>query len=119
MVNYNSGQSFLLAGVESTYNTPVTTNKDFGIVGSISPSWNNNTIDVRKIGSREAADLIAGNFDASMTVEGTLNSGAIFEAFFGQSTDTATTGDYKHTFIDDDGAEVVKKSVNSYTISEK
>jgi hypothetical protein len=123
MVNYSIGNSFLLAGVESTYNTTVTANKDLGILGSISPSLNNNTIDVRGIGNRESQDLIAGNFDASLSVEGTLNSGAMLEMFFGQATDANTTSDYRHWFIDVDnnntgGALNVLNSVNSYTVQE-
>lgn len=118
MVNYNGAQAFLLSGVESTYNTPVTANKDLGIIGTVDVTGNNNTIDVRGIGNRESQDLIGGNFDATLSVDGTMNSGAILEMFFAQSTDTETTGDYKHTFLDDDGSETLLNTITSYTIQE-
>ena len=123
MVNYNVGQSFLLGGVESTFNTAVTTNKSLGIIGSLSPSLNNNIVDVRGIGDRESQALLAGNFDASLSIDGTLNSGAIFEMFFGQCTDETSTSDYRHWFVDVDdnngaGALNVINTATSYTISE-
>lgn len=118
MVNYGSHQAYLLAGVESSYNTPVSTTKDLGITSGVSVTANNNPIEVRSIGNREPDDIVAGNFDANISIDGTLNSGAIFELFFGQSTDAATSTDYKHTFIDDDGSEVLKDTVTSFTLSE-
>jgi len=117
MVNYNGGQSFLLAGVEFTYNTPVSPTKDLGIVSSIDVSASNNIIDVRGIGNRQSQDLIAGNFDASLSLSGTLNSGAIFELFFGQATDTLTSSDYKHVFIAD-GTTDVLNTISSFTLQE-
>lgn len=116
MAAYGSQQSYLLAGEESTFNTPVSVNKSLGFISNASIDANNNIIDVRSIGSREAEVLLGGQFEVNMTVDGTFNSGALMEMFFGQSTDTETTGDYKHTFIDDDGSETVANTILSYTI---
>lgn len=118
MVNYSGSQVFPLAGQESTFNTPVSTTKDIGVIGTLNPELNNNVIDVRGLGDREAAALIAGNFDGSLSIDGPMTSGALLEMFFGQSTDTQTTGDYKHTFVNHDGSETILSVLKSYTISE-
>jgi hypothetical protein len=118
MVNYTNSNAFLLAGIESTYNTPVTANKYLGIASSIDAELNNNLINIRNIGNREVDDYIAGNFSASVSLSGTLNSGALFELFFGQATDTLSGSDYVHTFIDTAGSEAVKSDISSFTLSE-
>ena len=99
MANFTGSTSFVLAGEESTFKTAVTANKDLGVVATTDVSEENGTIDVRGIGDRESCVLVPGNYSATISVDGTLNSGAILEMFFGQSTDTETTGDYKHTFL--------------------
>ena len=118
MVNYSGSQAFVLAAQETTFNTTVSTTKDLGIIGELSPDLNNNIIPVNQIGSREAAALVAGNFDGALSIDGTLSSGAPFEMFFGQATDAETTGNYKHTFIDTSSTELVLSLLKSYSISE-
>ena len=114
---YAGKNTFLLFGVESEFNTPVATTKDIGTLNSISPDWSNNLIEVREIGSRESAENVVGNFDVTIGVDGTLNSGAILELFFGQSTDTETTGDYKHTFVNRGTLDILN-CADSFTVSE-
>jgi len=118
---YTGKQSFVLVGEESTFNTPVATTKDLGIITSVDVTMNNNINPIDGIGQRQAIDLLAGNFDGTISYSGTLNSGAALEMFFGQATDDVTTGDYRHVFVDKDGDEVTALplpcDINSYTIS--
>jgi len=114
---YAGKNVFALFGIESTFNTPVSTTKDIGVISGISPDLNNNNIQVRSIGDREVCANVAGNFDATLGIDGTLNSGAVFELMFGQSTDTETTGDYTHTFVDRGTLELLN-TASSFTMSE-
>lgn len=119
MVCYSKVNTFLLVDKESTFNTPVSTTKDVGIIGDYTVDLNNNPFEVPAgIGSREKSSVEAGNFEGTVNLNGSLNSGALLEMYFGQCTDTATTGDYKHTFINDDGSETLPNTVPSYTIQE-
>jgi len=118
MVCYSKAQSFLLVGVESSFNTPVSTTKDLGIITDYTSDATNNLIEIGPgVGNRELSAVEAGQFEASVAISGTLNSGALLELFFGQATDTATSTDYKHVFIDDDGSETVQDTVSSFTLS--
>ena len=115
---YSGKNVYLLFGKEVTFNTEATTiDKDIGIVNNVSPDFNNNNIAVNAIGDRESVENIAGNFDVTIGIDGNFNSGAILELFFGQSTDTETTGDYKHTFVDR-GVLDVLNCVDSFSMSE-
>lgn len=118
MVTYAGKNVYLLFGVESTFNTAASSiTKDIGTVNSVNPDFNNNNIVVNEIGSRESAENVAGNFDATVGVDGTLNSGAILELLFGQATDTETTGDYKHVFVDR-GTTDLLDSASSFSMQE-
>ena len=118
---YTGKQSFVLVGSESTFNSTVSPTKDLGIITSVDASLNNNINPIDGIGDRQAYDLLAGSFDGTVSFSGVLNSGAICEMFFGQATDTTTTGDTKHIFVDSSGTLTstlnVASSINSYTIS--
>jgi hypothetical protein len=118
MVNYAGQNAFILVDKESTFNTAVTTpSKDLGVTSSVSDSLSNNLIQIDDLGDREAFDLIAGNFSGTVTVDGDLNSGAMLELFFGQSTDTETTGDYRHTFVDRGTLDILN-NIDSFTFME-
>ena len=118
---YTGKQSFVLVGEESTYNTAVTTNKDLGVITSVDASLNNNPIDIDSIGRRQASDILAGSFDGSLSFNGVVNSGAILEMFFGQCTETNSSTDYRHIFVDKNAtfttALPVPNDIKSYTIS--
>ena len=116
MASYNGASSFILAGEETTFKTAVTPDKSLGVTASVDVQESNNLEEVRTIGDREIVAMIEGNYDASISLEGTMNSGALLEMFFGQSTDTETTGDYTHTFVDRGTLEVAN-NINSYTVS--
>lgn len=116
---YGKTNSFLLVGVETIFNTPVSTVKDLGIISDWNSDGSNNIIEVPPtVGEQELSSIEGGQFEGTANLNGTLNSGAIFELMFGQCTDTETTGDYKHTFIDDDGSEVLTTTPYSFTLSE-
>lgn len=119
MVTYAGKNVYCLFGVESTFNTVAASiTKDVGTVNTVSPDFNNNINNVYEIGNRESADIVMGNFDGTIGVDGTLNSGCIFELMFGQSTDTETTSDYKHVFINASGSETVPLTASSFSMSE-
>jgi len=117
---YTGHNSFLLVGAESTFDTAASSiTKDIGYVENANSSFNNNAQDIRSLGDRQSEDTIPGNFDAGLTADGHLNSGAILEMFFGQCTDAATSTDYKHTFLDTAGSpSTLPSSIGSYTIRE-
>ncbi len=115
---YGRNNAFILVGEESTFNSPVTPTKDLGILSDWNFDANNNEILVTPApGERELSDIQVGQFEGTISLNGVLNSGALFEMFFGQSTDTETTGDYRHVFIDDTGSETVTNVIKSYTMS--
>jgi hypothetical protein len=115
---YGRNNAFILVGEESDFNTPVTTTKDLGILSDWNFDGNNNNILVTPApGERELSDIQGGQFEGTVGINGVLNSGAIFEMFFGQATDTETTGDYNHVFIDSAGSETVTNVIKSYTMS--
>lgn len=118
MVSYTGPQTFLLTGKETVFNTPVATTKDLGIIQSATFNANNNLQVLNGLGQREPIELVIGYFNGSLTLNGTLNSGAILELFFGQATDTATSTDYKHTFLNSAGSEKLKTEIESFTLSE-
>lgn len=118
---YTGKQSFVLVGSESSYNSTASPTKDLGIITSVDASLNNNNNPIDGIGQRQAFDLLAGSFDGTVSFSGVLNSGAIAEMFFGQATDTTTTGDTRHIFVDKPGTLTstlnVASTINSYSIS--
>lgn len=118
---YTGKQSFVLVGSESSYNSTTSPTKDLGVITNVDATMNNNPITIDSIGCRQAIDILAGNFDGSVSFSGILNSGAICEMFFGQATDTTLTGDYRHIFVDQPGTLTttlsVPSTINSYTIS--
>lgn len=116
---YSKAHSFPLVGVESAFNTPVSPTKDLGIVSDWNSDENNNVFQIpAAAGTRELSGVEAGQYEATIPYNGSLNSGAIFELMFNQATDTATSTDYKHTFIDDDGSETLKNDLGSFTFQE-
>ena len=112
--------TFLLVGEETTFNTEASSiTNNLGYAENANSSSNNNTQQIRSLGNRQVEDNIPGNFDDTLTVDGHLNSGAILEMFFGQSTDVETTGDYKHTFMDTGGSpSTLPCNIKSYSIEE-
>jgi hypothetical protein len=117
MSGYSGHQSFWLVGSEGTFNTAVTCNKDLGILASVYEDITNNIQVISNLGEREPADLVVGTFDATIGLDGTLNSGAIFELFFGQAVDTATSTDYKHVFINKGSGTIeTKNTISSFSI---
>ena len=116
MVCYSRTNSFLLVDHESSFNTPVAPTKDLGIVGDWNWDFNNNVFEIiGPAGERELSSVEGGDFEGTLSYNGVLNSGAIFELFFNRDSDNATTGDYKHIFIDDDGTETLKNDLGSFT----
>lgn len=108
---------FSLFGIESSFNTEATTiDKSIGIQNVSNPEWNNNNIMDKEFGDRETIFNQAGVFNATVGVEGTFNSGALLELFFGQSIETETTGDWKHVFVD--GSNPLLKTAPSFSFKE-
>lgn len=117
---YTGHNTFLLVGEESTFNEEAASiTKNLGYVENANSSSNNNTIQSRSLGNRQVEDNTPGNFDDSLTIDGSLNSGAALEMFFGQSTDVETTGDFKHTFLNTGGSpSTLPCNIKSYSIQE-
>lgn len=118
---FTGKRSFVLVGSESSFNSTASPTKDMGVITSVDASMNNNTITIDAVGCRQPIDLLAGNFDGTVSFSGVLNSGAPAEMFFGQATDTNSSTDYRHIFVDQPGTLTttlsVPSSINSYTIS--
>lgn len=115
-MSINGAASFILLGEESTFKTPVTTDKDLGVTASVDIQEANNLTEIRTLGDREICAMVEGNYDATISLDGTLNSGALLEMFFGQSTDTSSGSDYTHTFVNRGTLEVAN-TIKSYTTS--
>lgn len=118
MPEFSYADTFILVDKESTFNVAVASpSKDLGIVGTVSPELTNNIIEVRGIGDREPQSLVPGVFDGTISIDGTLNSGAVLELFWGQAIDTETTGDYKHVFVERGVTDILNYNT-SFTLME-
>lgn len=117
MVVYAGKNTFVLVGKEDTFGTTATTDKSIGIITGVSAQLSNNLIDIRSIGNRQKEDIIVGNADASLSVEGDMNSGALFSLMFGQEYVTTTSSDRQHWFVDTGGGTVVTNTGHPFSIS--
>jgi len=99
MACFSDKNRTILIGKESTFGTPVTTDKDIGLVQSMPVEFSNNTENHYGIGNQLAQTSSAGNFDATASPSYLFQHGRLLEAFIGQSSDAETTGDYKHTLL--------------------
>ena len=117
---YSGHQTFVLVGQETTFNTEATAiTSNVGFIENSNSSMNNNTLQIRTLGSRQVEDNVPGVFDSTLSIDGHLNSGAILEMFFVQSNDVETPWDYKHTFIDTSGTpSTLPCSLPSYSFQE-
>lgn len=98
MTSLHNKNHTLLIGQESTFGTPVTADKDIGLVQSFSPTDTRTINKARSSGSREIQDLIAEKSVHTFDAEVLVNNGRIFEYLFGSVSHAETTGDWVHTF---------------------
>ena len=99
MTTFHAKQHTLLVGKESTFGTAVTTDKDLGLIQSLTPSDKREYTKVKATGSREVQELVAGKEEYSIDTELFIQNGRIFEFLLGtKDSSTETTGDWKHIF---------------------
>lgn len=94
-----SGTHYILVGLESTYATPVIPTLDLGVIQSYSPNEENGTMLVAGSSSREAIDVVSGQYSISPSTNFIFQHGRIFSLLFGGTTTHAqTSSDWKHTY---------------------
>lgn len=94
-----SATHYILIGEESTFGTPVTADKDIGIIQSFNANENNSSIIVEGSSSRETQQLSVGQFNCEPSFEYLYQHGRFFEYLFGGTTVHAqSSNDWKHTF---------------------
>lgn len=96
-VNHSKVHTFLI-GQESTFGTPVTADKDVGLVQSFTPSDKRALEENYASGSREIQELTAGKHETTWDLELKLQNGRPFEYVFGAVAHALTGSDTKHTF---------------------
>jgi len=109
-----------LVGKETTFNTPVSTTKDLGLIQSRSLTENNNILSHYSLGKRDVQQLSAGKYGASFDISAKYQHGRVLEIMFGTPTNTTTTGDTRHVFVDPDdetgdGAKTLTDEALSFT----
>lgn len=90
--------SAYLIGVESTWGTPVTADKDIGIVEEVASSPEREGIEIMSIGQIEAVSNESGVISGSHTVNMKYQHARIFDYILGAPTHALTGSDTKHTF---------------------
>ena len=95
--NHSKVHTFLI-GQESVYGTPVTADKDVGLVQNFTPSDKRTIEKNRASGSREIQELTAGKAEFNWDLELKLQNGRMFEYTFGSVAHALTSNDTKHTF---------------------
>lgn len=112
MVTITDKYHVLLVGKEDSFDSPVTAEKDLGLIQSISPSENNNNQYHYGTGSPSLQQITAGKYAASFDITAKYQHGRILNLLFGDPETTAGSGnnDYRHIFVDinDDVGDGVK-----------
>lgn len=99
MASLHSKQNTFLIGKESTFGTGVTTDKDVGLIQSVTPTDKRTYEKVYAAGSREVQELVAGKFEPTFDFDFFIQNGRMLEMLFGtKDSSTETTGDWKHIF---------------------
>ncbi len=99
MSSFHAKQNTFLIGKEGSFGSPATTDKDVGLVQSVSPSDKRAYSKVRAAGSREIQELVAGKSEPTFDYEVFLQNGRMLELLFGtKDSSVETTTDWKHIF---------------------
>lgn len=112
MVATHAKQHTLLIGKEVTFGTAVTTDKEIGLIQSLSPSDKRSHTKEYTTGSREIQEIVAGLVDLDFDVELHLQNGRVFEYLIGAPTHALTGSDTKHTF------DTIDSSLSSFTLED-
>jgi hypothetical protein len=100
-MTYGAPSKSFLIGKESTFGTPVTADKDVGLVQDINDDYAKEIIESMSIGSIEAQAVNDGSFTLSQNATIEVQNGRMFEFVVGEASHAETTGDWKHTFTVD------------------
>lgn len=96
-VNHSKVHTFLI-GQESVFGTPVTADKDVGLVQNFTTPDKRAVEKNRGSGSREIQEVTAGKHESAWDLEIKLQNGRPFEYVFGAVAHALTSLDTKHTF---------------------
>ena len=90
---------YALIGVETTWGTGVTADKDLGLIkANITDTSAREIIESQGISSLESQAINTGMRDSKFSVDGEFQHGRLLEGVFGSVAHAETTGDWKHTF---------------------
>jgi len=79
----------LFWGNETTYGSPVTVNKPFGLVQSVNPTENNTLIKIRTMGgTRDYSNIVPGKFEVSGSFDYYLQGADFLRQAMGEDTGT-------------------------------
>ena len=107
MVNYVGGRSYVQIGKESTYGTPVTANRNVGIVGTVTPRNVNEIIESRGLGSHDLQQIAIGNFRYAFDIEGQYQTARLLEYALGTVAEGGGGGpSYVHTVTGNSTADL-------------
>jgi len=120
---YTSKHAYVLIGQESTWGTPVTADKDVGLVQNLTMNESNNLKEIHAITTVATQAIVAGKYTAAGTLEANFQHGRLLEYVFGSVAHAETTGDWKHTYSEadalpsftlEDGYNSTSDSVQTY-----
>lgn len=101
---YTDYVGYLLAGTETTYGTKVAATKDLGLLQSVTPTDTQNIRRLYSLGSRNVQEMVAGQFNSTLSLTAKYQHGRIFEYLTGGTVthDASDTPDIKHTYAEAD-----------------
>jgi hypothetical protein len=101
-MTYPATQKVYMIGKESTKGTPVTADKDVGLVNEVTDDLTAEIIESKSISAIETQVVHKGNKTHAHSVNVEFQNGRLFEFAVGEASHVETTGDWKHTFTIDD-----------------
>jgi len=115
-MTFPSTSKYFLIGQEVTPGTPVSADKDVGLIQDVSEDFTSEEIRVKSISSIEDKEIQTGSNVYEQSLVMNMQHTRIFEYIFGSVSHAETTSDWKHTFtIANDAPYFTSESGESLT----
>jgi len=116
-MTYSGAVKVILIGKETTWGTPVTTDKDIGLVQDIGDEFNREIIQSKGLGAIESQQVSSGNVELNHSFTVDAQHGRLLDYALGAAAHAETTGDWKHTFtIADQSPSFTLESAEDSTV---
>jgi len=93
---------YLLIGKETTWGTPVTADKDCGLlITSVTPGFEREIVSTQGLSSIEVQKITSGTVGSKLSLTGSLQHARLFDYILGEASHALTGSDTKHTFTID------------------